>query len=170
MAATLGDSPAMRALRGNFYGQPGLPHLAKHFFPGFLVLLPVRKPHTNENLSGSTPSRHNADFCFHRATISDTERSERTCLCRQPMTVEQRRHWCRYFGKTELISMHRLTQRSQGSQCVFNLQEDFFFVKFDCRTMETKHQLQFPMSWLSPLYTCTSDLARSGRREVAIRR
>ena len=43
MAATLGDSPAARALRGNFYGQPGLPHLAKHFFPGFLVLLPGKK-------------------------------------------------------------------------------------------------------------------------------
>ena len=72
MAATLGDSPAARALRGNFYRQPGLPHLAKHFFPGFLVLLPVKKPHNNEYLSGSTPpSRHNADFCFHRATISD---------------------------------------------------------------------------------------------------
>ena len=28
-----------------------------------------------------------------------------------------------------------------------------FFVKFDSRTMETEHQLQFPMSmWLSPLY------------------
>ena len=50
MAPTLGDSSAARALRGNFYGQPGLlaglPHLAKHFCPGFLVLLPVKKPHT----------------------------------------------------------------------------------------------------------------------------
>ena len=91
MAATLGDFPAARALRGNFYGQPGLPHLAKHFFPGFLVLLPVKKPHTNENLSGLTPPRHNADFCFHRATITDTKRSERTCLCRQPI----------YYGRAE---------------------------------------------------------------------
>ena len=144
MAATLGDSPAARALRGNFYGQPGLPHLAKHFFPGFLVLLPVKKPHTNENLSGSTPpSRQNADFCFHRATISDTKRSERTCLCWQPMTAEQRRRWRRYFGKTELISMHRVTQRSQVSS---TSRKTFFFVKFDGRTMETEHQLQFPMS------------------------
>ena len=109
MAATLGDSHAARALRGSFYGQPGLPHLAKHFFPGFLVLLQEKKPLTNENLSGSTPPRQNADSCFHRATILDTERSERTWLCRQPFVVEQRRRWRRYFGKTELISMHGVT-------------------------------------------------------------
>ena len=171
MAATLEDSPAAMALRGNFYGQPGLPHLAKHFFPGFLVLLPVKKPHTNENLSGSTPpSRHNADFCFHRATISDTERSERTCLCQQPMTVEQRRRWRRYFGKTELISMHGVTQRSQGSQCVFNLQEDFFTSSLIVERWRLSFSCSFRCLWLSPLYTCTSDLARSGRREVAVRR
>ena len=51
MAATLGDSP----LRGNFSSQRSLPHLAKHFFLGFLFLLRAKKPHTNENLSGSTP-------------------------------------------------------------------------------------------------------------------
>ena len=72
MAATLGDSPAARALRGNFSSQRSLPHLAKHFSLGFLFLLRAKKPHTNENLSGSTPpSRHNADFCFHRAKVSD---------------------------------------------------------------------------------------------------
>ena len=49
-----------------------LPHLAKLFFLGFLFLLRAKKPHTNENLPGSTPpSRHNADFCFHRAKTSD---------------------------------------------------------------------------------------------------
>ena len=64
MAATLGDSPTARVLRGNFASQSSLPHLAKHFFLGFLFLLRAKKPHTNENLSGSTPSsRHNADFC-----------------------------------------------------------------------------------------------------------
>ena len=63
MAATLGDSPTARVLRGNFSSQRSLPHLAKHFFLGFLFLLRAKKPHTNENLSGSTPaSRHNPDF------------------------------------------------------------------------------------------------------------
>ena len=63
MAATLGDSPTARVLRGNFSSQRSLPHLAKHFFLSFLFLLRAKKPHTNENLSGSTPpSRHNADF------------------------------------------------------------------------------------------------------------
>ena len=72
MAANLGDSPTARALRGNFSGQRSLPHLAKHFSLGFLFLLRAKKPHTNENLSGLTPpSRHNAEFCFHRAKISD---------------------------------------------------------------------------------------------------
>ena len=72
MAATLGDSPTARALRGNFSSQPSLPHLAKHFFLSFLFLLRAKKPNTNKILSGSTPpSRHNADFCFHRAKISD---------------------------------------------------------------------------------------------------
>ena len=63
MAATLGDSPTARVLRGNFSSQRSLPHLAKHFFFGFLFLLRAKKPHTNKNLSGSTlPSRHNAHF------------------------------------------------------------------------------------------------------------
>ena len=48
MAATLGDSPTGRALRGNFSSQRSLPHLAKHFSLGFLFLLRVNKPHTNE--------------------------------------------------------------------------------------------------------------------------
>ena len=33
--------------------------------------------------------------------------------------------------------MHGVALQSQGSQCVFNLQEDFLFVKFDSRTMES---------------------------------
>ena len=72
MAATLGDSPTARALRGTFSCQPGLPHLGKHFFLGFLFPLRAKEPNTNKKFSGSTPpSRHNADFCFHRAKISD---------------------------------------------------------------------------------------------------
>ena len=55
MAATLGDSPSARALRGNFSSQRSVPLLAKHFFLGFLFLLRAKKPHTNKNLSGSTP-------------------------------------------------------------------------------------------------------------------
>ena len=43
MAATLGDSPTARALRGNFSSQRSLPHLAKHFSLGFLLLLRGKK-------------------------------------------------------------------------------------------------------------------------------
>ena len=68
MAATLGDSPTARAVRGNFSSQRSLPHLAKHFSLGFLFLLRAKKPRTNKTLSGSIPpSRRNADFCFHKA-------------------------------------------------------------------------------------------------------
>ena len=33
--------------------------------------------------------------------------------------------------------MDGVALQSQVSQCVFNLQEDFLFVKFDSRTMES---------------------------------
>ena len=68
----LGDSPIARALQGNFSSQRSLPHIAKHFSLGFLSLLRAKKPRTNENLSGSTsPFRHNADYWFHMAKMSD---------------------------------------------------------------------------------------------------
>ena len=77
MAATLGDSPTARALRGNFSSQRSLQHLAKHFSLGFLLLLRAKKPRTNKNLSGSIPSsRRNADFCFHKTKISDKGQRE----------------------------------------------------------------------------------------------
>ena len=77
MAATLGDSPTARALRGNFSSQRSLPHLAKHFSLGFLLLLRAKKPRTNKNLSCSIPpSRRNADFCFHKTKISDKGQRE----------------------------------------------------------------------------------------------
>ena len=72
MAATLGDSPTARALRmwGNFPSHRSLPHLAKHFYLGFLFLLWAKKHHTNQSLFRSTlPSRHNADVCFHRVNL-----------------------------------------------------------------------------------------------------
>ena len=156
-------APAGQLLRSAWHAPSGQALLSRYSRP-----LAVKKPQTNENLSGSTPpSRHNADFCFHRATISDTERSDRPASVGNLWRSSRGRRWLRYFGKTELISMHGVTQRSQGSQCVFNLQEHFFFVKFDSRTMETEHYFScsFRCQWLSPLYTCNSELARSGRRE-----
>ena len=45
MAVTLGDSPTVRALRGNFSSQRSLPHLAKHFFlplSGKKSLIPMK--------------------------------------------------------------------------------------------------------------------------------
>ena len=53
----LGDSPTARALRGNFSSQRSPLHLAKDFFLGFLFLLRVKRPHTNENLSGVPASK-----------------------------------------------------------------------------------------------------------------
>ena len=55
VAGALGDSPTTRALQGNFSSHCSLPQLAKHFFLRFLFLLWAKKPHTNENRSGSTP-------------------------------------------------------------------------------------------------------------------
>ena len=42
--------------------------------------------------------------------------------------------------------MHGVALQSQGSQCVFNLQGDFLFVKFDSLVdwWRAEHQLQFP--------------------------
>ena len=152
MAATLGDSPTARALRGNFSSQRSLPHLAKRFSLGFLFLLWVNKPHTNENLSGWTPpSRHNDDFCFHRAKISDKGLRELLRPASVGNLWGSSGVWRRYFGKAELISMHGVALQSQGSQCVFNLQEDFLFVKFDSRTMES--WISAAVSELLPLYT-----------------
>ena len=111
MAGTLGDSPTGRALRGNFSSQRSLPHLAKHFFLGFLFLLRAKKPHTNENLSGSTPpSRHNADFCFHRAKISDKGLRELLKPASVGNLWRSSGVWRRYIffcisEKTELTSM-----------------------------------------------------------------
>ena len=78
MAATLGDSPYREGPAGQLLQSAGsLPHLAKHFSLGFLFLLRAKKPHTNKNLSGLIPpSRHNADFCFHKAKISDIGQRE----------------------------------------------------------------------------------------------
>ena len=68
VAATFGDSPTTITLRGSFSSQRSLPHLAKHFFLGFLFLSQAKRTHINDNILGSTPPyRHNADFCFHGA-------------------------------------------------------------------------------------------------------
>ena len=139
MAATLGDSPTARVLRGNFPSQRSLPHLAKHFFLGFLFLFLAKKPQTKENLSGSTPPfSSQCWFCFHRAKVSD--KGLRELLKPAPVGNLWRSSgvWHRYFGeKTEPISMDGVTLQSQVSRCVFNLQEDFLFIKFDSRATES---------------------------------
>ena len=104
MAATLGDSPAARSLRGNFSSQRSLPHLAKHFSLGFLFLLRAQKPHTNENLSGSTPLLVTMlIFAFtglrYRIKVWENSwdlRLSATCDGRSESSLTQ-------FGKTELI-------------------------------------------------------------------
>ena len=137
MAATLGgDTRTARALRGTYSSQPGHPNLAKHFFLGFLFPLRAKEPNTNKNLSGSTPpSRHNADFCFHRAKLSDKRvRTLKTGASRQPVTVER-----------------SLTQVFRNDRTDFDARDDttiarvpvclqppgrLLFVKFDSPTME----------------------------------
>ena len=97
MAATLGDSPSARPLRGNFSSLRCLPHLAKYFFLGFLFLLRAEKNH----LFGSThPSRHNADFCFHWAKWTEKGLRERQTLAYVGNLWWSSGDWRRYFGKT----------------------------------------------------------------------
>ena len=75
--------------------------------------------------------------------------------------------------KTELISMDGVGLQSQVSQCVFNLQEDFraFSSSLIVERWRAEHQLQFPMSRMALVHMYRSELgARSGRREVAVRR
>ena len=139
MAATLGNSPTARVLRGNFSSQRSLPHLAKHFFLGFLFLLLAKKPHTNENLSGSTPpSRHNADFAPTglRCRIKVWENSLK------PASVDNLWRssgvWRRYFGKER--NWFRWTGSHYNRKCPSvssTSRKTSFFVKFDSRTMES---------------------------------
>ena len=169
MAATLGDSPTARALRGNFSALRSLPHLAKHFFLGFLFILRAKKHHTNENLFGSdTPSRHNADFCFHRAKWSEKDLGEPKRLASVGNLWRSSAVWRRCFGKTKVISMHgvRDTTIARVPVC-FQPSGIFLFVSFDSRMMESWTSAAVPMS----PYHCTqhmycSELARSGWREV----
>ena len=68
--SNLRGSPYHKALRGDYSSQRNLLHLAKHFFLGFLFLLRANKPRTNKkSFRLDTHSRHNADFCSHRAMI-----------------------------------------------------------------------------------------------------
>ena len=154
IAATLGDSPIARALRGNFSSQRSLPHLAKHFSLCFLFLLRAKKPHANENLSGSTPpSRHNADYCFHMAKISDKDLRElKTCVCRQPVrTVERsltqvfRRNRTDFdaWGRTIRTIARRPSVSSTSRKTSFSL-------SLRVERWRAEHQLQFPSS-----YRCT---------------
>ena len=164
MAATLGDFPTARALRGNFSSQRSSPHLAKHFSLGFLFLLRAKKPHTNENLSGSTPpSRYNADFCFHRPKILDKGlrellkdlRLSATCDCRAESDagISEKPNWFRCTG------WHCDRKRSQS---VFNLQEDFLFVKFDIvERWRAEHQLQLPSSYRCQLHMYRMQVSQS---------
>ena len=157
---SLGDSPTARALRCNFSSQRSLPHLAKHFFLGYLFLFLAKKPHTNENFSGLTPpSRHNADFGFHRANISDKGLRELLKPASVGNLWRSSGVWRRYFGKnTELMSMDGVALQSQGSKCVFNFQEDFLFVQFNSRTISLTSAISCSFRCLCflPLYPCTA--------------
>ena len=164
MAATLGYSPTARATRGNFSSQRGLPHLAKHFFLGFLFLLRAKQNHTNQHLSARHP------FLITLLIFAFTGQIDRRKVWGNLWRSSV--HWRRYFGKTELISMHGVTLlRSQGSQCFFNLQEDFLFVRFDSRMM--KSWTSAAVSNVSGSFRCTLHMhcsqiweTRGGRARV----
>ena len=58
LALALGDSPTLRALRGNrkgFSSQRSLPHLAKHFFLCFLFLLQEKASYQRKSFRHYTP-------------------------------------------------------------------------------------------------------------------
>ena len=66
--------------------------------------------------------------------------------------------------------MDGVALQSQVSQCVLNLQEDFrtFSSSLIVERWRAEHQLQFPMSMALVHMMYRSELARSGRREVAV--
>ena len=167
MAATLGDSPTARVLRGNFSSQRSLPHLAKHFFLGFLFLLRAKKPQTKENLSGSTPLfSSQCWFCFHRAKVSDKDLRELLKPASVGNLWRSSGVWRRYFGKKKR-NRFRWTGSHYNRKChgvSSTSRKTSFFVKFDSRATESWTSLiscSFRCRWL--LYTCTvlrSELAR----------
>ena len=63
--------------------------------------------------------------------------------------------------------MNGMTLRSQGSQCFFSLQEDFFFVKFDSRRDDGELNISCVFQCLWPVVHSSSgtccESARSGR-------
>ena len=171
MAATLGDTPTARALRGTSSSQPCLPHLAKHFFLGFLFPFWAKEPNTNKMF----PPRHLLLVTMLIFAFTGLRYRINVWELLKPAPVGNLWRlsgvWRRYFGTTELISMHGMTLRLQGSQCVINLQElDFLFVKFDSPTMESCTSAAVSYVQIFAFGPYRSELARSGRREVAVRR
>ena len=66
------------------------------------------------------------------------------------------------------ISMHRVALQSQGSQCVFNLQEHFLSSSLIVERWRAKHQLRFPISYGCTLNMQVSQIwqTRGGRKTV----
>ena len=144
----LGGFPYREGLQGNF---SGLLYLAKHFFLGFLVLWPAKKPHPppphQRKSFGSAPLFViMLTFAFTGLTYRrKVWENPKDLVCRQPVTpgrvesdsdISERLNWFWCTG----------WHYDRKGTSVFNLQEDFLFVKFDSRTMESWTQLQFPMS------------------------
>ena len=138
----------------------------------FSVLLAGKEPsHRRKYSRIYTSSRLNADFCFQRAKIWEKYLRKPQSLVSVGNLWRSSGHWRRHFGKTELILMHGVTLRSQGSQCVFNLQEDFLLVKFDSQTKGSWTPAavsNFCGSCHSTPDMSGSESARSGRRGVAV--
>ena len=168
MAATLGDSPTARALRGNFSSQRSLLHLAKHFSLGFLLLLRAKKPRTNKNLSGSIPpSRRNAIFAFtrlrYRIKVRENSwdlRLSATCDGRAESDagISEKPNWFRCTGSH---------YNRKGPSVSSTSRETSFSSSLIVQSIDG--ELNISCSFRVH-YTCTvcGKLGRSGRREEAV--
>ena len=120
------EGPAVKPLQSALSASS----IAKHFFLGFLFLLPAKKQHTHTHTKICSSLR---SFSSKILIFAFTGLSYRREVCKNPYwrpasvgnLWRSSGVWPTYFGQTEVISMHDVTPRSDEFQCVFNLQEDF---------------------------------------------
>ena len=121
----------------------------------------------------------NADFCFHRAKLSERGVQEpllKTCVCRQPVTVER--------SLTHVFRISRNDFDARGDTTIRRVPVclqppgSLPFNKFDSRTMESRASAAVSYLQISCAeYRCTLHMyrrellvARSGRGEMAVDR
>ena len=167
----LGDSPTVIALRGNFSSQRSLPHLAKHaLLSWFSLPLAGKKASYQRKSLLDIPFSSQCWFLLSQGKMigERSERTPKTCVCRQPVTVERR--------LTQVFRKDRTDFDARGDTMVarvpvcFDPQEDFLFDSNDNRTMESWTSAAVPMSLALTTvhYTCTVAIweTRGGRETV----